>query len=162
MNNRSWFDAIFDCGNLPQENTEEMQEEGARLWERYVQLADDVVGDEGDAGVAALVRSFRVEEDFGAYQAALSALERFPLDVFGTGVAGSVQGLSGIPKCWSGNILLMVARTQDSTLSFNERFALLKTDDQMGLRRLIDFHESHEWLADNDVMGKLASPQDLR
>ncbi|MFD5141625.1 hypothetical protein ACFWMX_36295 [Streptomyces sp. NPDC058378] len=160
MKEQTWPDEIFACGNLPQENSEETQEEGARLWERYVQLADNVVGDEGVAGVAALVRSLRVEEDFGAYQAALSALERFPLNVFGAGVADSAQSLAGIPECWSGNVLLMVARAKPSARSFIERFALLKPDEQLSLRRLIDFHESHEWLREDDVKGKLTSPLD--
>nr|WTB30954.1 hypothetical protein OG781_17005 [Streptomyces sp. NBC_00830] len=155
MNDLSWSDEIFACGNLPQENSEETQEVGARLWERYVQLADDVVGDEGVAGIAALVRSFRVEEDFGAYQSALSALERFPLKVIGAGVAESVQALAEIPECWSGNILLVVARAQESTRSFNEGFSLLGPEEQATLRRLIDFHESNEWLAEDDDKGKL-------
>ncbi|MGW1316920.1 hypothetical protein [Streptomyces sp. NPDC002426] len=158
MNGPSWSDEIFACGNLPQENSEETQEEGARLWERYVQLTDDVVGDEGVAGIAALVRSLRVEEDFGAYQSALSALERFPLEVFGAGVAESVQALKEMPECWSGNVLLIVARDQNSTQAFNERFALLKPEEQATLRQIIHFHESHEWLAEGDDRGKLFLP----
>ncbi|MEU6447736.1 hypothetical protein [Streptomyces sp. NPDC046979] len=154
----SWRDEIFACGNFPQENTEETQDEGARLWERYVQLADNVRGDEGVAGVAALVRSFRVEEDFGAYQSAISALERFPLKILGAGVAESGTALTEIPECWSGNILLIVARTEESVHSFNEKYSLLGARERASIRQLIDFHESNEWLAEDDDKGKLAPP----
>ncbi|WP_433398452.1 hypothetical protein [Streptomyces sp. CA-146814] len=156
MNNLSWSDDIFTCGDLPQENSEETAEEGARLWERYVHLADNVVGDEGIAGVVALIRSFRVEEDFEAYQSSISALQRFPREVFGAGVAESARILVGIPECWSGNILLLVVRLgEESIRAFNDTFASLTPESRDPLERLIDFHESNEWLAEGDEKGKL-------
>ncbi|MEU9235139.1 hypothetical protein [Streptomyces subrutilus] len=159
VNNPSWSDEIFSCGNLPQENIEETAEEGARLWERYVRLADEVVGDEGTAGVASLIRSLRVEEDFGAYQSSLSALQRFPRTVFGTGVAKSAATLADIPECWSGNVLLLVVRLgQESTRAFNDACAGLGVEDREKLERLIDFHESNEWLAEDEDRGKLILP----
>ncbi|MFD7398484.1 hypothetical protein [Streptomyces virginiae] len=158
MNGPTWADEIFACGDLPQENTEETEELGARLYERYLELADHVVGNEGVAGVAALVRSFRVEEDFGAYQASLSALERFPLDVLGAGVANSAYALSEMPDCWSGNILLIVAREEPSVRAFNEACASLGTAERESLKRLVAFHESNEWLAEDDDQGKLIVP----
>ncbi|MFD3758006.1 hypothetical protein [Streptomyces sp. NPDC058622] len=159
MSNPPWSEEIFACGNLPQENSEETHEEGSRLWEQYVHLADSVAGNEGIAGVTSLIRSLRVEEDFGAYQSSLSALQRFPRRILGTGVAESAEILAQIPECWSGNVLLLIVRLgEESTRAFNDAFVRMDSGTRLTLERLIAFHESNEWLAEDEDRGRLASP----
>ncbi|MFD5323985.1 hypothetical protein [Streptomyces sp. NPDC127092] len=158
MSKPLWADEIFDCGDLPQENTEETSEEGARRWERYTQLADGVTGSEGTAGVSALIRSFRVDEDFGAYESAIAALQRFPRDVLGRGVAESAATLTEIPEDWSGNVLLLTVQMgQGSIDAFNRGISSLAPRERESLARLIEFHESNEWLSESDCRGKLIS-----
>ncbi|MBZ9594686.1 hypothetical protein K7B06_06155 [Streptomyces erythrochromogenes] len=160
LSSSTWSDELFFCGELPQENSDEAMEEGSRRWERYVQLADGVAGGEGIEGVAAIIRSFRVEEDFGAYQSAFSALQRFPRPILGAGAAGSATTLARIPECWSGNILLLVVRLGVECIdAFNYRFAALDQVEKEELERLIAFHEANEWLAEDADRGKLAAPK---
>ncbi|MFD7976979.1 hypothetical protein [Streptomyces sp. NPDC059071] len=158
MSKPFWADEIFSCGDLPQENTEETAEEGARRWERYTQLADGVAGSEGTAGVSALIRSFRVEEDFGAYESGIAALQRFPPGVLGRGVAESAATLAEIPEDWCGNVLLLAVQMGPESIdAFNARISSLAPGEREAIARLIEFHEANEWLAEASCRGRLIS-----
>jgi hypothetical protein len=71
-----------------------------RRWNRYVELADSVTGEEGAEGVAAIISSLKAEEDYGAYQAAHATLARFPPSDLDKGVALAARDLASISEGW--------------------------------------------------------------
>ncbi|WP_179382155.1 hypothetical protein [Streptomyces sp. SA15] len=156
-----WIVEIVECGDLVQDDDEVTPpEEAERRWNRYVELADSVTGDEGPDGVAAIVSSLRAEEDYGAYQAAHAALSRFPCSDLGKGVAMAARELVSIPTGGSGNVLLILARAGSVAVSsFNEAMQMVDADVRREIRELVDFHESEEWLSEEGVRNVLLAPR---
>lgn len=156
-----WKVEIVECGDLVQDDDEATPpEEAARRWNRYVELADSVTGEEGAEGVAAIVSSLKAEEDYGAYQAAHAALSRFPRSDLGKGVALAARGLASIPKDGSGNVLLILARAGSVAVnSFNEAIQASESSVQGEMRALVEFHEAEEWLSDEGVRNVLLMPR---
>ncbi|MFE2597050.1 hypothetical protein ACFXCZ_11190 [Streptomyces sp. NPDC059396] len=144
-----WKVEIVDCGDLVQDGDEfTTPDEAERRWNRYVELADTVTGDEGPAGVAAIVASLKAEEDYGAYQSAHAALGRFPHSDLGEGVALAVTELLSNPKDARGNVLLILTCSGPTAVnSFNEAIRTVGPDAQSEIRQLVEFHESEEWLS---------------
>lgn len=148
-----WKVEIAECGDLVQDDDEVAPPgEAERRWNRYVELADSVTGDEGPAGVAAIVSSLKAEEDYGAYQAAHAALGRFPRADLGLGVADAAEGLLSIPLDSSGNVLLILARAGSMAVdSFNEATLSIDPKVRVAIRKLVEFHESEEWLSEGNL-----------
>ncbi|WP_125695559.1 hypothetical protein [Amycolatopsis sp. WAC 04169] len=144
-----WKIEIVECGDLVQDDDDVTpQDEAERRWNRYVELADSVIGNEGSAGVAAIVASFRAEEDYGAYQSAHAALRRFPAEDLGKGVAQAASDMLAIPKDNSGNVLMILTRSDPIAVnSFNEELGVTDSGLRNGMRQLVEFHESEEWLS---------------
>jgi hypothetical protein len=156
-----WKVEIVECGDLVQDDDEAAPpDEAERRWNRYVELADSVTGDEGPAGVAAIVSSLRAEEDYGAYQAAYAALDRFPREELGLGMADAVRGLLSIPRDRSGNVLLILAWAGSVAVSiFNDAVRSIDPGLRGAIRELVEFHESEEWLSEGDFQYVLVVPR---
>ncbi|UMP01668.1 hypothetical protein [Amycolatopsis sp. EV170708-02-1] len=144
-----WKFEIIECGDLVQDDDGvTFQSEAECRWNRYVELADSVTGDEGSAGVAAIVPSLKAKGDYGAYQSAHAALLRFPGEDIGAGVVQAVSDLLVIPKDNSGNILLILVHAGVVALnSFSEVLGVADPGIRRRFRQLIEFHESAEWLS---------------
>lgn len=156
-----WKVEIIECGDLVQDDDEVTPpDEAERRWNRYVELADSVTGNEGPAGVAAIVASLKAEEDYGAYQAAHAALARFPHSDLGRGVALAARQLLSIPKDGSGNVLLILARSGPVAVnSFNEAVRAADAGVRSEIRGLVEFHESEEWLSGQGDQNVLLMPR---
>ncbi|MGX1911916.1 hypothetical protein ACWIID_24080 [Streptomyces phaeochromogenes] len=156
-----WKVEIVECGDLVQDDDEVTHpDEAERRWNRYVELADSVAGSEGPTAVAAIVSSLRAEEDYGAYQAAHAALNRFPHSDLGKGVALAARDLVAIPKDGSGNVLLILAQASSAAVTtFNEAMRAADADVQREMSELVEFHESEEWLSDEGVRNVLLTPR---
>ncbi|MGW8353630.1 hypothetical protein [Streptomyces wedmorensis] len=156
-----WKAEIVECGDLVQDDDEATPpEEAARRWNRYVELADSVTGEEGAEGVSVIVSSLKAEEDYGAHQAAHAALSRFPRSDLGEGVALAARGLASIPKDASGNVLLILARAGSVAVnSFNEAIRASEPSVQGEMRALVEFHEADEWLSGEGVRNVLLMPR---
>ncbi|WP_159072848.1 hypothetical protein [Streptomyces glaucescens] len=156
-----WKVEIVECGDLVQDDDEVTPPgEAERRWNRYVELADSVTGNEGPAGVAAIVSSLKAEEDYGAYQAAHAALSRFPHSDLGQGVAHAAKELLSIPKDGSGNILLILAQAGPAAVNaFNEAIQTADPDVRVSIRRLVEFHEAREWLSGGSARNVLLMPR---
>jgi hypothetical protein len=157
-----WKVEIVECGDLvPDDDEVAPPGEAERRWNRYVELADSVTGSEGPEGVAAIVTSLKVEEDYGAYQAARAALGKFPHTDLGAGVALAGRELLSIPKDGSGNILLILAHTGSVAVnSFTEAVRTAESDVRNAIRDLVEFHESEEWLTGEGVREVLLMPRE--
>jgi hypothetical protein len=156
-----WEAEIVECGDLVQDNDEVTPlGEAERRWNRYVELADSVTGEEGPSGVAAIVSSLKADEDYGAYQAAHAALGRFPPSDLGRGVADAAGQLLSIPRDESGNILLIVARTGPAAVrSFNEAMRAAEPAVRVLVGELVEFHESEVWLGEDGDRNVLLMPR---
>lgn len=156
-----WKIEIVECGELVQDDDDVTpQDEAERRWNRYVELADSVTGDEGSAGVAAIVSSLRVEEDYGAYQSAYAALRRFPGEDLGKGVAQAASEIIAIPKGNSGNVLMILTRSGPVAVNgFNEEFGATDSGVRNRMRQLVEFHESEEWLSGIEDQNVLLVPR---
>ncbi|MFJ5266493.1 hypothetical protein ACIQAC_39165 [Streptomyces sp. NPDC088387] len=156
-----WKVEIVECGDLVQDDDEVAPpDEAERRWNRYVELADSVTGDEGPAGVAAIVSSLKAEEDCGAYQAAHAALGRYPCSDLGQGVAGAAKELLSIPRDGSGNILLILSQAGPVAVNvFNEAMHAVDPDVRVSIRELVEFHESEEWLSERSAQKVLLVPR---
>ncbi|MEU9688787.1 hypothetical protein [Amycolatopsis japonica] len=157
----NWKVEIIECGDLVQDDDEVTSQDEAELrWNRYVELADSVTGDEGSAGVAAIVCSLKAKEDYGAYQSAHAALSRFPGKDLGEGVVQATSDLLVIPKDNSGNILMLLVYAGTVAVnSFNEALRVADQGTRSGFRQLIEFHESGEWLSDATRRNVLMVPR---
>ena len=156
-----WKVEIVECGDLVQDDDEVTPPgEAERRWNRYVELADSVTGNEGPSGVAAIVYSLKAEEDYGAYQAAHAALGRFPHSDLGRGVADAARGLLSIPRDGSGNILLILTQAGPAAVNaFNEAIQAADPDVRVSVRELVEFHESEEWLSEDGAQNVLLMPR---
>ncbi|MFD6093047.1 hypothetical protein ACFWGN_13080 [Oerskovia sp. NPDC060338] len=156
-----WRIGIAECGDLVQDDDEVASPgEAERRWNRYVELADSVTGDEGPAGVAAIVSSLKADEDYGAYQAAHAALDRFPQADLGLGVADAAKELLSIPRDNSGNVLLILVRAGSVAVgAFNEAIRSIDPEVRLAIRELVEYHESEEWLAEGDLQNVLLMPR---
>lgn len=148
-----WKLEIAECGDLVQDDDESAATgEAERRWNRYVEIADSVTGEEGPEGAAAIISSLKAEDDYGAYQAAHAALSRFSPSDFGTGAALAVDALLTIPLDNSGNVLLILAQASPVTVnSFNSAIQKLDSATQSKVRELVELHESEEWLSEDSV-----------
>jgi hypothetical protein len=156
-----WKVEIVECGDLVQDDDEVTpQGEAERRWNRYVELADSVTGNEGPSGVAAIVSSLKAEEDYGAYQAAHAALSRFPHSDLGRGVADAARELLSIPQDRSGNILLILIHAGPAAVNaFNEAIQSANPDVRVSVRELVEIHESEEWLSEGGTQNVLLMPR---
>ncbi|MER7860980.1 hypothetical protein ABTX61_17885 [Amycolatopsis japonica] len=156
-----WKVEIVECGDLVQDDDDVTpQDEAERRWNRYIELADSVTGDEGSTGVAAIVASLRAEEDYGAYQSAHSALQRFPGEDLGKGVARAASDMLAIPKDNSGHVLMILTRSGPVAVNaFNEEFGTTDSGLRNGMRQLVEFHESEEWLSGIEDRNLLLVPR---
>jgi hypothetical protein len=142
-----WARELFDMGDIRQDDDE--RTDGEAIWNRYVELADAVVGDEGAAGVAAIIASLRAVDDYGAYQAAHSALARFPQPDLGRGVVMAAETLRTIPADNGGVVLLLLARSgPDAVAAFTDGAVAADPRSRAILRDLVARHESDEWLSE--------------
>ncbi|SFT75472.1 hypothetical protein SAMN04487904_107162 [Actinopolyspora lacussalsi subsp. righensis] len=157
-----WKIEIVECGEIVQDEDETVpQDEAERQWNRYVELADSVSGDEGSEAVVPIVSSLKVRYDYGAYQAAYGALERFPPADLGKGVAWAAEELTRIPYDQSGVVLVTVARSPAGAVeAFNEAVKSVPGDVRSRLRDVVDFHESNEWLAEDEDKGIIKVPRE--
>ncbi|GAA3032290.1 hypothetical protein LV79_003097 [Actinokineospora globicatena] len=143
-----WAVELVECGDLVQDADESgSQEEAERRWNRYVELVDAVTGAEGPAGAAALVASLRAAQDYGAYQATYAALQQFPPQVLGEGIAGAAQQLLTIPSDNAGIVLMLLAKTGEGAVSAFD--AALAADVRERVRDLVAEHEAGEWLSED-------------
>ncbi|MER6666713.1 hypothetical protein ABT256_19375 [Amycolatopsis japonica] len=156
-----WKIEIVECGELVQDDDGVTpQDEAERRWNRYVELADSVIGNEGPEGVAAIVASLRAEEDYGAYQSAHAALRRFPGEDLGKGVAQAATEMLAIPNDNSGNVLMILTRCGPVAVnSFNEEFGVIDSAMRNRMRELVEFYESEEWLSGVEDRNLLLVPQ---
>lgn len=160
MPSEDWKVEIVECGDLVQDDdTVAPPGEAERRWNRYVELADSVTGDEGPGGVAAIVASLKAEDDYGAYQASHAALARFPHADLGKGMALAAEDLLVIPKDASGNALLILARTGPLAVdAFAEAIGRADSTVRGNIRNLVEFHESEEWLTGPGDHGVIRVP----
>ncbi|MEU7179279.1 MULTISPECIES: hypothetical protein [Streptomyces] len=158
---KAWEEEIIECGDLVQDDDESVPpEEAERRWNRYVELADAVTGAEGAGGVAALVSSLTAVEDYGAHQAVHDALSRFPATDLGSGVVRAGAKLLEIPENNGGNVLLLLCRSgEDSVTAFNNAALAIDADTKAALLGLIEHHESEEWLSAEKDRGRLLMPR---
>ncbi|MFE3267106.1 hypothetical protein [Streptomyces sp. NPDC059215] len=156
-----WKVEIVECGDLVQDGDEATPpDEAERRWNRYVELADSVAGNEGPAGVAAIVSSLRAEEDYGAYQAAHAALRRFPSSDLGRGVANAAKQILSIPSDGSGIVLLLVTQAGPAAVNaFNDAIQAEDPNDRVSIQELVEFHESEEWLSESSAQNVLLMPR---
>ena len=152
----------MECGDLVQDDDEVTPpEEAGRRWNRYVDLADAVTGNEGSSGVAALVASLKAEEDYGAHQAAHAALSRFPHSDLGRGVADAARDLISIPRDGSGNVLLILTQAGPAAVNaFDEAIQEAHSDLRASVRKLVELHESEEWLSEGGARNVLLMPRE--
>ncbi|ASU79689.1 hypothetical protein CDG81_17010 [Actinopolyspora erythraea] len=157
-----WKVEIVECGDIVQDEDDTVpQDEAERRWNRYVELADSVTGDEGPEAVVPIVSSLRAEDDYGAYQAAYRALQRFPLADLGKGVAWAAEELTRIPYDQSGDVLLIVARLPaEAAEAFNQEIKSVPREVRNRLRDVVDFHEANEWLAEDGDKGVIKVPRE--
>lgn len=160
MSPEDWKVEIVECGDLVQDDdTVTPPGEAERRWNRYVELADSVTGDEGPDGVAAIVASLKAADDYGAYQASHAALARFPNADLGKGMALAAEDLLAIPKDASGNVLLILAHTGPVAIdSFIEAIGRADSTVRANIRDLVEFHEAEEWLTGPGDRGVIRVP----
>lgn len=156
-----WESEIIVCGDLIQDGDPRFTpEEAEERWNRFVELADEVSGEEGPSGVAAIVSSLKADDDYGAYQSAFSALERFPDEVLGKGVALAAPNLLDLPRHSSGEVLVTVVDAgEDAIGAFGEEMRSGDPSTLTAMIELIQYHESSEWLAEEQHRRKLLMPR---
>ncbi|PRW64743.1 hypothetical protein CEP50_02575 [Actinopolyspora mortivallis] len=157
-----WEVEIVECGDIVQDEDDTIPRvEAERRWNHYVELADSVTGDEGPEGVAAIVSSLRVQYDYGAYQSAYGALERFPPADLGKGIILAANELTRIPHDQSGDVILTLVRSPAGAAeAFNEVIKSFPGDVRNRIRDIVDFHESDEWLVEDEDKGIIKVPRE--
>lgn len=77
-----WQHELLIYGRIVNDaDTAVSSEEAEFRFNIYIELLDAVSGEEGEEAAQAIVKSIQVEDDYGAYQSAFNALDRFPPNI---------------------------------------------------------------------------------
>jgi hypothetical protein len=143
----AWRAELYEAGKLTQD-VPDAEGEAEEQATRYLALVKQVTGREDIDVVIALIGSMRAEEDDGAYDDTIEALEVFPDLVLGRGAGLAWEALLSIPKKFSGEVLYECChRGAEAIVAFNEVYASLQPEAQRLLGALINHHETGTWLS---------------
>ena len=161
MDAGSWCAEVIDLGDIVQDDDESLSDdERERRFNRYVELLDAVTGEEPDEAFGCLVASVRDQDDYGAHEAVLSALMRFPVQrraqLTASNLADAVQR---IPD-FAGNLLGQFAMgADDAVAALNNSIATLPRSQQDTIREFLDREEDGDgWLSSPRQKGRVQVP----
>lgn len=146
----SWRAELYETGNLFHDvpDDPEAEELANQQMFRYIGLVKQIRGKGGVDAVVALIGSMRAEEDEGAYEDTMEALEYFPEDELGRGAALAWRELVSIPKKFSGEVLFGCCQTGAGSVgAFNEVYAEMDDEPKRLVGELIEYHENGTWLS---------------
>ncbi len=75
---QAWIDELDQNAEFVSDfGAQNVQEEAEERFNRYIELLDQVNGDEGPEVLRALIDSMRMQEDCGVYQVTLATIDKF-------------------------------------------------------------------------------------
>ena len=148
----AWREELLLTGAIVQDADDTVpQDERDHRFKRYVELVEAVTGDEGLAVARALIRSYQVEDDYGAYGHTYHALGRFPRPVFVEALLRELPDLIRRQPDWAGDILCGLAnsvgtRWEKDITEFRSQLHQASPIEQAAIREYIGSEEQDGWL----------------
>lgn len=145
-----WRAELVALGDIVQDDAPDAGSvETERRFLRYIELLDQVVGDEGPGVFRALIDSMRAEHDYGAYESTLSAALRFAPAKFGAWLFDALPGWIERDPARAGDWLGQLAflgRESAAVLAFNAAWASTDPGFRDRLLRFVESEENAGWL----------------
>jgi hypothetical protein len=148
----SWREELLHTGAIVQDADHTVpQDERDRRFKRYVELVDAITGEEGVAVARALIRSYQVKDDYGAYGHTYHALGRFPTPLFVEALLRELPDLIRRQPDWAGDILCGLAnsvgtRWAKDIIEFRSQLQQASPTEQAAIREYIGGEEQDGWL----------------
>ena len=148
-----WKKELLFVGNIVQDSDDSIDgDEKSRRFNRYIEMLDSLVGNEGDEFALAVFESIQAEQDYGAYQTAGRAAWKFGESVFCSALLRQLPRLIKNLPDWAGDFLVSIANGQgteyQSTIAvFNRLLADLPSEQQSIIREYILGEEKSGWLS---------------
>ncbi len=144
-----WRAELLRVGQIVQDDaTSVPQPEAEARFNRYLELLQMPDGSEGDEFALAIVESIQAKHDYGAYQRAIGALDRFAPPARCAAVLRELPRLMRTLPDWAGDLLLGLTRESDAPV-FNSLLLEATPEDQRLIREFITKEEHGGWLQDD-------------
>ena len=103
---------LIATGNIVQDSDKSVPwPERENQFNRYIELLDSIVGDEGLPVAKALIQSMQARDDYGAYQSTQSALGRFPGIEYIEALVIELPNMIQRKSEWAGELLCGLANS---------------------------------------------------
>jgi hypothetical protein len=149
----AWRRELLSTGVIVQDaDTSVPRAEAEAQFNRYVELTDLVVGDEGPDAAAALIQSIQVRDDYGAYQSTQRALGRFPHAVYVAALLAELPALIMRQSEWAGELLCGLANAigtpyEAAVVEFRRQIELCHEKSRAAIRAFVAQEECQGWLS---------------
>jgi hypothetical protein len=148
MDLTEWCSEVMATGDIVQDDDNSVpSEEAEHRFNRYVELVDEVTGDEPDQVFRCLIASVREQDDYGARQTVLGALSRFQAHRQGSLFAASMTDTIERVPSFAGELLCGIANRGGRVLdAFNSAARELDSHEQGVIAKFVAQEEVDGWL----------------
>lgn len=149
-----WKAELLHSGAIVQDDDPSVgSDEAEQRFLRYVEMVDAVTGEEGRPVFDALLASATAKHDYGAYQATIGAIFRFPPELRGTWLLENLPWFDDINSEFAGDLLSGMANegpSAPSVVAFQQAWSDADPTTAAAIRRIIDREEElpEGWLSE--------------
>ena len=143
---------LIATGNIVQDSDESVPwPEREDRFNRYIELLDSLVGNEGIEVVRALIQSMQAEDDYGAYQTTQAALGRFPGAEYIEALISELPPMIQRNSEWAGELLCGLANSvgtkyESNISTFIKMLSMSPEDSRKIINQYIGQQEKAGWL----------------
>jgi hypothetical protein len=158
MDVAKWCAEVIDLGDIVQDSDDSISDDDReQRFNRYVELVDEVAGDEPDAVFRCLLTSVRDQEDYGAHQAVLSAILRFDPQRRARLAPSELSNMIERVPDFAGDLMGQLALDADEVVgALNDSIAALpESQREVILEFLVCEEEGDGWLSSPSQKGRI-------
>ena len=150
----SWINELLETGFFIHDfNLAVVSEQAQTRFNRYIELLEQVKGDEGPEVVRALCDSIQMTDDYGVYQVTLDKLALFICPGYARCFIDGLVKIIQIRPDLANDLLIMIAQAPQSDAFIQEFNRELTLSNQSTARRLICFILAEEQVGRLDPFG---------
>ena len=152
MSMEELVEELIATGNIVQDSDNSVPwPEREHRFNRYIELLDSVVGNEGSEVAKALIRSMQAEDDYGAYQTTQAALGRFPSTEYIEALISELPPMIQRNSEWAGELLCGLANSvgtkyESNIFTFIKKLSMSPEESKRMISEYINQEEQAGWL----------------
>jgi hypothetical protein len=148
----NWKTELLFTGRIIQDDDKTVSSnEAEKRFNRYIELLDMVEGNEGPDVFRAIIDSIQADEDYGAYQSALSITYKFPEPLYTESLIKALPDLIRRQPDWAGTFLVSIANqvefgNTENIYRFNQYLSRSDNETRRIITNFIREQERVGWL----------------